>query len=70
MIQEALGIAFHGQVLLLLPGSAVTLTILVPPLAGMFVYVDPRVKVQGDDGQQLKLIVLLVHPAFVAEIVP
>ena len=70
MIQEALGIAFHGQVLPLLPGSAVIPTIPVPPPAGMLVYVDPRVKVQGDDCQQLKLIALLVNPAFVAEIVP
>jgi hypothetical protein len=70
MIQEALGVALQGQVLGLLPGFAVTETVPVPPPAGRSVYVEPRVKVQGEEGQQLKLTVLLFKPTFVALIVP
>jgi hypothetical protein len=37
LIQEALGTTVYGQVLPELPGSAVTLTIPVPPLPGTLV---------------------------------
>src|SRR5579871_5356433 len=74
VIQEALDFAYHGHMLPVLPGSAEMLMAPGPPPAGMSVppdpEEDPREKVQGGVAQHLNESVLLVWPAFVAEIVP
>jgi hypothetical protein len=67
VIQLALELAVQGQLPLLL---VVTPTIPVPPLAGTFALLGPRAKVHGGDAKHLNVTLLLVKPAFVADIVP
>ncbi len=67
VIQFTLEIAVQAQVPLLL---VVTPTELAPPLAGKFALVDPSMNVHGASAKHLNVTLLLVKPAFVADIVP